>query len=215
MGLSSHELSEGLHRIGVELDADQQRKLLDFAALLLRWNRSFNLIGSGTEADMLNRHLIDSLMVLPFLTDNSEGARSLDTERWIDVGTGAGLPGIPLAIALPQITLTLLDSNSKKTRFMLQACAELGLMNTEVVHSRVEQYQPTMKYNRVISRAWASMSKGLILSRHLCAEQGRFCFMKGQKIEQELREVDKTFTLARCVVLPDSVEARHLFEFTQ
>ncbi len=220
MALSSHELSKGLDRIGVSLSAGQQQSLLDFGSLLLRWNKSFNLIGSGTEEAMISRHLLDSLMALPFLTDDSlieagAQARDLSNERWIDVGTGAGLPGIPLAIALPQLHVTLLDSNSKKTRFMLQVCAELGLNNTGVVHSRVEQYQPEKRYDRVISRAWTSMAKGLKLSQHLCKEQGRLCFLKGQKLDQELREVDKTFTLIRCEALPDPVEARHLFEFTQ
>jgi 16S rRNA (guanine527-N7)-methyltransferase len=150
--------------------------LLVYLAMLVKWNKAFNLTAVRTPAEMVSRHLLDSLAVVPHLHG----------QCIIDVGSGAGLPGIPLALAFPQREFVLLDSNSKKTRFLTQLRAELGLANLSVVHSRVEDYRPSPGFDCVISRAYASIADILSSSGHLLIEGGEFLAMKGGLPEQEL-----------------------------
>ncbi len=186
------------------LNAAQQAKLLDYAELLLHWNKAFNLIGRGSEDDIVSRHLLDSLSVAPYING----------QRWLDVGCGAGLPGIPLAIALPDTHFTLLDSNGKKYRFMLQAKNALALTNIDPLQRRAEEYQAMPPFDGIVSRAFASIGKGLKTAGHLCANGGKICFMKGRITTEELREVSKPFNLQRCERLhvPGSAAQRHLIE---
>jgi len=136
----SDTLARGVEALGLSLSDDQQRQLLAYVDLLVKWNQAYNLTAIRDPAEMVTRHLLDSLAVLPYLADT-------DT---LDVGTGAGIPGIILAVSRPQQAFTLLDSNGKKTRFVRQARRELGLDNVEVVHARVEQYGKSPAWNSTV-----------------------------------------------------------------
>jgi 16S rRNA (guanine527-N7)-methyltransferase len=168
--LWGRQLAAGLQQMGIALDAAQQRRLLAYLALLQKWNRVFNLTAVRDPAQMVSRQLLDSLSILPWI----HGYRVLD------VGTGAGLPGIPLAIALPDVAFTLLDANGKKTRFVQQAAAELGLGNVSVVHGRIEALRDAEGFDVITSRAFASLADFLNATLHLLADGGRWLAMKGQ-----------------------------------
>ncbi len=163
------ELQCGIDRLGLSVSRDTQMQLLDYLALLVRWNKVYNLTAIRDPGQMVIHHLLDSLAVLPYL----EGV------RWLDVGSGAGLPGLVLAIAKPDCAVTLLDSNSKKTGFMQQAVIELGLANVQVCCARVEDFQPAEKFDGIISRAFTELGDFLRVTRHLIRDQGRWIAMKG------------------------------------
>jgi 16S rRNA (guanine527-N7)-methyltransferase len=151
---------------------------------------------------MVSLHLLDSLAITPFVKKQG---------RYIDVGTGAGLPGIPLAICYPDAHFSLLDSNSKKTRFLTQACHELGLSNTSVIHSRVEEYRPQQLFDFVLSRAYASLKDMLDSAHHLCAEKGQFLAMKGIFPKDELEALpDHYFIKSQRLKLPFLSAERHI-----
>jgi 16S rRNA (guanine527-N7)-methyltransferase len=140
---------------------------------------------------MLVKHLLDSLAVVPHIT----------SQTIIDVGTGGGLPGIPLAICYPERQVDLLDSNSKKTRFLIQAKAELGLKNSQVIHHRVEDYQPAQRYDGVISRAFASLADMLHWTEHLLNENGVWWAMKAQKDFEDYANLPGLVTIAQMIEL--------------
>lgn len=165
------ELKEGLIELDVEVTSQQIERLIQYVTLLEKWNKIYNLTAIRDPKEMLVKHLLDSLAVVPHITGN----------RLIDVGTGGGLPGIPLAIMFPNKQIDLLDSNSKKTRFLIQAKAELNLLNSLIIHDRVENYQPDVLYDGVISRAFASMDDMLHWTDHLLKEGGFWWAMKAQK----------------------------------
>ena len=200
-------LSEGLvagsSALDVALDSVQKQKLLDYIALIVKWNKVYNLTAVREPEAMIGHHLLDSLAVLPHLT----GARSL-----IDVGSGAGLPGIPLAIVRPDMKITLLDSNHKKTTFMRQACLELGLTNAEVVCERVEQWQPQDKYDAVISRAYSELKEFVRLSAHLAAKGGKLYAMKGVYPVEEIAQLKDNAKVDEVIALtvPGLEAQRHL-----
>jgi 16S rRNA (guanine527-N7)-methyltransferase len=195
------QLAGGLEALGLLLPEAGQQALLDYLALLQRWNRRYNLTGVKDPADMVTRHLLDSLAVLPYL----EGPRILD------VGSGAGLPGIPLAVACPQYQFVLLDAAGKKTRFMLQAVADLGLANAEVVKQRVEAYRPDALFDTIISRAFTDINALLQLTAPLCHPQGIFLIMKGRYPEDELSLLPSAYFVQEVVTLevPGLAAARH------
>ena len=200
-------LSEGLvagsSALGVALDSAQQQKLLDYIALIVKWNKVYNLTAVREPEAMIGHHLLDSLAVLPHLTG---------VGRLIDVGSGAGLPGIPLAIARPDMKITLLDSNHKKTTFMRQACLELGLTNVEVVCERVEQYQPDEKYDTVISRAYSELKEFVRLSAHLAVKGGKLYAMKGVYPVEEIAQLKDNAKVEAVTALtvPGLEAQRHL-----
>lgn len=179
-------LDAGLAAMGAGIDAaldDAGRdRLIALLALLVRWNRAYNLTAVRDPMDMVPRHLLDSLAVLPWVTRGPV----------LDVGTGAGLPGIPLAVARPALQFTLLDGNGKKTRFVRQAVLELGLDNVEVVHSRLEAYRPGPKFATMTARAVASLSELSVRCAHLAAADTRLLALKGRLPEQEIAALTAT-----------------------
>jgi len=172
------ELQCGIKQLGLQIDGATQLKLLEYLALLVKWNKVYNLTAIRDPRQMVVHHLLDSLAVLPYLWPG----------RWLDVGCGAGLPGLVLAIVHPDWPITLLDSNSKKTGFVQQAIIELGLKNAMVRCARVEEFQVTDKFDGIISRAFTELGDFLKITQHLLASQGRWVAMKGLA-EQELATV--------------------------
>lgn len=156
---------------------DMQAKQQQFVELLLKWNKAYNLTAITDPLEIQTRHINDSLSLLSWI----QGSRILD------LGTGAGLPGIPLAIVMPERQFTLLDSNNKKTRFVTQAVIELGLKNVEVVTSRAEQFRPSMLFDQILSRAVAKSADLVNSSAHLLKPGGQWLIMKGQDPAQELQ----------------------------
>lgn len=191
MAANADRLDRGLERLGIALDAGQRETLLAYLALLARWNRVYNLTAVRDPAEMVTRHLLDSLAVLPYI----------DGTRLIDVGTGAGLPGIPLAIARPQLQVTLLDASAKRIRFVRQAIIELGLSDVEPVQQRVEAYRPERGFDVVISRAFTALSDMLTACRHLISADGRFLAMKGGQAEHELADLPAGFDVIDVLTL--------------
>ena len=169
------ELQSGITQLEIELSVESQNKLLDYLALLNKWNKIYNLTAIRDKQQMVSHHLLDSLAVMPHLWPG----------RWLDVGCGAGLPGVVLAIAQPDWQFVLLDSNSKKTGFVQQAIIELGLQNTSVYCVRVEDWKSVERFDGIISRAFSELGVFLRSTRHLIAQQGRWVAMKGVP-EQEL-----------------------------
>lgn len=201
-------LEEGIRRLGLALPEGAVDALLAYLAMLVKWNQAYNLTAVRDPAEMVTRHLLDSLAVAPHMRG----------ERIIDVGTGAGLPGIPLAIAFPERSFTLLDSNSKKTRFLIQARAELGLANVEVVHSRVEAYRPGQGFDCIMTRAYASIADILSSSGHLLSEGGEFLAMKGAVPEQELAAMPAGWRSQELIALQVpglAQEQRHLLRIVK
>lgn len=184
-------LLDGLHTLDLALPGGAVQQLLDYVALLSRWNRAFNLTSVRDPDQMVTRHLLDSLAALPWLRGS----------RIVDVGTGAGLPGIPLAIANPERQFVLLDSNGKKTRFVTQAVADLGLANVRVARSRAEQYRADPGFDCAISRAFASVGELVTQAGQLCVPGGRILAMKGVYPMAELDNVPPGFELVEVAPL--------------
>lgn len=188
----------------ISVDAYQQERLLEYLALLSRWNKTYNLTAVRDEAQMITRHLLDSLAIAPHLTG----------QRLLDVGTGAGLPGVPLALLFPERDFHLLDSNGKKTRFLFQVKTALCLDNIVVHQARVEAFRVTEPFETILSRAFASLQDMVHGCRHLLATGGRILAMKGAYPTQELAAVSQQ--CAEVVVHPLAVpglgEQRHLVE---
>ena len=186
----AEELQHGSAQLGITLGADAQGKLLDYVELLRKWNNVYNLTAIRDPQQMVSHHLLDSLAVLPYLWP----------QRWLDVGCGAGLPGLVLAVMRPEWTFTLLDSNSKKTGFVQQAAIELGLRNVEVRCARVEHWQTPHKFDGIISRAFAEAAEFVTLTRHLLADGARWAAMKGVP-EQELARLPEGIKVEKVVTL--------------
>lgn len=197
-------LAEGCTALGLSLQPVQLQQLEQYLALLVKWNRAYNLTAVRDEQQMVTRHLLDSLVIAPFVTQR----------RWLDVGTGAGLPGVPLAILYPDKDCHLLDSNGKKTRFLFQVKTALGLDNMTVHQARVESFAAAAPYDAILSRAFASLDDMVQCCRHLLATDGRFLAMKGAQASAELEAL--TVTEFESVVHPLSVpglaESRYLVE---
>ena len=174
----SRALEAGAAELGTPLTEAARRQLEAFVPLLLRWNRVYNLTAIEEPSEIVTRHLLDSLAVLPWL----EGSRALD------VGSGAGFPGIPLAIARPQMHITLLDSREKRVRFLRQAVSELGLPRVEVVLARVEQYRGVDAFDSVLARAFSSLADLVVGVGPLCAPGGVVLAMKGVYPAEELAD---------------------------
>ncbi len=197
-------LASAINELQLDITAAQQQLLLGYLAQLHKWNKAYNLSGLHDIGDMLHLHIIDSLTVLPYFT----------ADRIADIGTGAGLPGMVLAICKPQAELFLLDSNSKKTRFIFQTAAALGLRNVYAIHARAEDYEMTPQVAIVTSRAFASLRNFIESSQHLLAEDGRMLAMKGQYPTAELADLPAGFQLVASHPLhvPHTAVTRHLLD---
>lgn len=172
-------LSQGLLEADIILTQDVQQKLLDYLALMQKWNKVHNLTAVRDPEEMVTLHLLDSLSVLPYV----------QAQRLLDVGSGAGLPGIPLALCKPDLQVTVLDASHKKASFMRQVKAELGIENLEVVCARVEAYQPEQLFDIVISRAFSDLAEFMQLTRHLGNADSQWLAMKGVYPFEELAQV--------------------------
>ncbi|MFT6984698.1 MAG: 16S rRNA (guanine527-N7)-methyltransferase [Psychromonas sp.] len=175
----------------LEISAPQKKQLVQLVELLNKWNKAYNLTSVRDPKQMLVKHIMDSIVVSPHLQG----------ERFIDVGTGPGLPGLPLAILNPDKQFVLLDSLGKRLRFIRQAILELGLKNVTAVQSRVEEYQPEHKFDVVLSRAFASLQDMLFWCKHLPNEHGHFLALKGQLPKQEIVNLDKDFKFIESIPL--------------
>lgn len=195
-------LSGAAQQLGVSLTESQASQLLCYLELLHKWNKAYNLTAVRNPEEMLYRHLVDSLSVVPWVQG----------QRIIDVGTGPGLPGIPLAILFPDTQFTLLDSNGKKTRFLTQCKLELGLNNITVVHGRVEAFQPEAPFNQVISRAFSAIENMVNWCGHLTDSQGRFLAMKGLFPQEELASLPSGYQVetSHTLDVPGCDGERHL-----
>lgn len=195
------KLSAGTAQMGLHVTSEQQEKLLHYLTLLHKWNGIYNLTAIRQPEQMVSNHLLDSLAVLPYLWP----------QRWLDVGCGAGLPGLVLAVMRPEWSFTLVDSNSKKTGFVQQAAIELGLQNVEVQCQRVEQWRAEQKYDGIISRAFAEAANFVSLTRHLLADGGHWAAMKGVP-EQELARLPEDVLVEKVITLqiPELEAARSL-----
>jgi len=198
----AEELTLGARELGVELTAGQQHQLLAYLALLIKWNKAYNLTAVRDPDEMVSRHLLDSLSIMSFI----------DGERWLDVGSGGGMPGIPMAILFPGTRVTVLDSNGKKTRFLTQVKLELKLDNLEVIHSRAEAFTPEQPFNGIISRAFSSLEDFTQWTRHMGNDQTHWLAMKGLHPADELVALPADFRLdsAQALAVPGCQGQRHL-----
>lgn len=195
-------LSAGLAELGISASQQQQQQWLAYLDLLAKWNKAYNLTAVRDRAAMLNRHLFDSLSVAPYIT----------SRRLLDVGAGAGLPSIPLAILWPDRQITALDSNGKKTRFMQQVKAELHLDNLTVVQSRVQSFRPPVLFEGITARAYATLAEIVNSSGHLLAQAGTIWAMKAFIDPDELSALPKPYKVSACLPLrvPGADAERHL-----
>jgi len=188
-----NKLSRLLDEAGISLSDHQQQQLVGYVELLHKWNKAYNLTSVRDPNEMLIRHILDSIVVAPYLQGS----------RFIDVGTGPGLPGIPLSIVQPEAHFTLLDSLGKRVRFLRQVQHELHLSNIEPVQSRVEDFPAEPPFDGVISRAFASLNDMVSWCHHLPGEQGRFYALKGLVPDDEIALLPAEFTV-------ESIEKLHV-----
>ena len=195
------KLDRLLGQTHLNLSADQKKQLVDFVLLLDKWNKAYNLTSVRDPNEMLIKHILDSLVVSPYLQG----------QQFIDVGTGPGLPGIPLAIANPDKQFVLLDSLGKRITFIKNAVRQLGLKNVVPVQSRVEEFQD-QQFDGVLSRAFASLKDMTDWCYHLPNISGQFYALKGQYHADELAEISQPITLVEVIKLdvPELVGERHL-----
>ncbi len=185
------ELRSGIDALGLTLDEQQQQTLLRYLVLLEKWNRVYNLTAVREPERMVSAHLLDSLAVIPYIRG----------KRILDVGSGAGLPGIPIAVALPETEVVLLDSNHKRSAFLRQVVAELGIANASVVCERVESWQTEQRFEFVVSRAFAEIAEFVRQSRHLLAAGGLFAAMKGLHPYEEIERLPAEARLREAIEL--------------
>lgn len=205
MGDPAEQLAAGTQDLGLTLTSHQQDQLLAYLELLQKWNSAYNLTAVREPSQMVTRHLLDSLAIAPWIMGG----------RYIDVGTGGGLPGVPLSAMFPDREFHLLDSNGKKMRFLFQVKTALGLDNMVVHQARVESFTVEKPFDGVLSRAFASLENMLGGCRHLVADNGQLLAMKGTCPEQEIEAVRgdcdvQVYPLA----VPGLAEERHLLILT-
>jgi len=200
-------LVNGFKTLDISVTESQLDQLLAYHALLMKWNKAYNLTAVRDPLEMVSRHLVDSLTILPYMRG----------ENLLDVGCGGGLPGIVIAIMNPDRKMTLLDSNGKKTRFCQQVKMELKLANLSVEHSRLENYQPEQLHDCITSRAFATLKDMVEKSVSCCAPDGYYLAMKGRYPEEEISELPGNISVENIYSVKTSAqaEARHLVVLKQ
>ena len=207
MSTFNHLFEKALLDNHIRLNDQARQKLIQYLELIKTWNRVFNLTSITDAREMVYLHLIDSLAVMPFLHG----------KRLLDVGSGAGLPGIPLAITNPDQQWVLLDKNNKKTRFLTQAIAELGLTNAQAIHSRCEDFQPAQRFDSILSRAFGTIQMFAETTRHLLCPDGKLIAMKGKYPEDELNAIPDYYVaqdITRLDIQGITIE-RHIVRLTR
>lgn len=204
------QIKELLNEYLPDLSSEQIYKLQQYLFLLKKWNRAYNLTSITTTKAMVIRHVLDSLSISPYLKG----------DHIIDVGTGAGLPGIPLSIVNPDREFFLLDSNNKKSRFLKQVKMDLDLDNVVVIHNRIEAYNPPIRFDTAVARAFSSLNEFLLNTQHLvCKDGGQFLAMKGVYPLSEIESLTEGFTVDEVerLQIPDLEAERHVVKvsFTQ
>ena len=201
------ELRQGLVELGLFATDQQLNLLISYLLLLDKWNASFNLSGVVEINSMVSRHLLDSLAINAHLQGSV----------FVDIGSGAGLPGIPLAILNPENHFILVDSNGKKTRFLFQAKTELGLANIDVENCRIEHYQSPQQIDMVMCRAFSALGDAVSKSQHLLEKEGKFLAMKGRYPEDEIAALPNCFEISKTTKLqiPGNDSERHLIEIVK
>jgi len=174
-------LVEGLHRMSLNLSDQMIDQLMAYLNLIEKWNRVYNLTAIRERDEMIKLHFLDSLSIL----------NHVEMEHVLDVGSGAGFPGIVLAISKPELKVTVMDSVNKKTTFMQQVKSELSLTNLNVVNARVEDYQPTILFDGVITRAFSSIQNMLLMTQHTLQKNGAWLAMKSKDVKEELEALDQ------------------------
>jgi 16S rRNA (guanine527-N7)-methyltransferase len=205
---SEHELLiAGARDIGIALDAPGAETLLKLVDALELGNAQFNLTAIRDRSSMLLKHVLDSLSVQPYLRGS----------RVADIGTGAGFPGLPLAIVNPQRRFTLVEATGKKARFAEQTAGQLGMDNVQVVHERAENYRPFELFDTVMARALSSLADFAAYAGHLCAPGGRLLAMKGKRPDEEISALPKSFRVLAVhrLKVPGLDDERHLVEFSK
>jgi 16S rRNA (guanine527-N7)-methyltransferase len=202
------KLGAGISQLEVEVDAETQQRLLEYIALLEKWNRVHNLTAVRDPEEMVTLHLLDSLSILAHV--NALVPSTDNGGRLLDVGSGAGLPGVVLALVRPDLNVTTMDSSHKKAGFMRQAKAVLGLANLEVVCGRVEAYKPERKFDVIVSRAFSEISEFIRLTRHLLADGGVWLAMKGVYPYDELTQTKNVTSEVVELHVPGLAARRHL-----
>jgi len=198
-------LAEGARDLGISLDPAGGEALLRLVDELELGNQQFNLTAIRDRPSMLRKHILDSLSLQPYL-------RGI---RIADIGTGAGFPGLPLAIVNPQRRFTLVEATGKKARFADQTAERLGVDNVQVVHTRAESYRPFELFDTVVARALSSLADFAAYAGHLCAPDGRLLAMKGKRPEEEISALPKSFRVLAVhrLKVPGLDDERHLVEF--
>ena len=174
-------LVEGLHRMSLNLSDQMIDQLMAYLNLIEKWNRVYNLTAIRERDEMIKLHFLDSLSIL----------NHVEMEHVLDVGSGAGFPGIVLAVTKPELKVTVMDSVNKKTTFMQQVKSELSLTNLNVVNARVEDYQPTILFDGVITRAFSSIQNMLLMTQHTLQKNGAWLAMKSKDVKEELEALDQ------------------------
>ena len=196
------KLTNASCKIGITVSEEQSELLIQYLELLIKWNKAYNLTAIRDPEEMFIKHIIDSLSIAPFIQG----------ESILDVGTGPGLPGIPMAIMFPSKRFSLLDSNGKKTRFLVQAKLSLALLNVEVFNVRVENLPNERLFDQIMSRAFTALDNMVFLCKHLLSPNGQFLAMKGLIPENEITMVDTDYDITSItpLIVPGCMDQRHL-----
>ncbi|PCI77434.1 MAG: 16S rRNA (guanine(527)-N(7))-methyltransferase RsmG [SAR86 cluster bacterium] len=198
------ELQRGISSLSLNCNEEMLSSLLAYIDLLKKWNSAYNLLGGNELASLVSRHILDSLSVDPYLEGN----------LIVDIGAGAGLPGIPLAILNPEKNFVLIDSNGKKTRFMFQAKVQLGLNNISIENCRIEHYQSIQQIDMVMCRAFSTLADALTMLQPIFSSECKLLAMKGHYPEDEISRLPDGFELSKSIKIdvPGSESQRHLIE---